>query len=174
MSINQSSASSKSHIYRASSFHTTSTHTTFTCLLLIHCSPYVLPAAPVECLYDVGLGWAGGSHVEFGMSSSLPLEPELAPCGWRCPHRRLTLMKPSNLPVMPLQISTLHYNLTGTCHHHYFKKSRLTDAVHITISNMIHHFGCTQSLSPYLHTAVAFLTYDTACGLGNGPMRYCK
>jgi hypothetical protein len=24
----------------------------------------------------------------------LPLEPELAPCGWRCPHRRLTLMRP--------------------------------------------------------------------------------
>jgi hypothetical protein len=40
-----------------------------------------------------GLGWAGGSHVEFGVSSSLPMEPELAPCGWRCPHRRLTLMR---------------------------------------------------------------------------------
>jgi hypothetical protein len=25
---------------------------------------------------------------------SLPLEPELAPCGWRFPHRRLTLMRP--------------------------------------------------------------------------------
>jgi hypothetical protein len=31
---------------------------------------------------------------EFGTSSSLPLEPELAPSGWRCPHRRLTLMRP--------------------------------------------------------------------------------
>jgi hypothetical protein len=33
-----------------------------------------------------------GSHVVFGMSSSLPLEPEWAPRGWRCPHRRLTLV----------------------------------------------------------------------------------
>jgi hypothetical protein len=32
-----------------------------------------------------GLGWAGGSHFEFGMSSSLPLEPELAPCGGAAP-----------------------------------------------------------------------------------------
>jgi hypothetical protein len=23
---------------------------------------------------------------------SLPMEPELAPCGWRCPHRRPTVM----------------------------------------------------------------------------------
>jgi hypothetical protein len=36
----------------------------------------------------------GGSYFGFGMSPSLPLEPELAPCGWRCPHRRLTLMRP--------------------------------------------------------------------------------
>jgi hypothetical protein len=42
----------------------------------------------------LGLGWAGGSHYESGMSSSLPLEPELAPCGWHWPHRRLTLMRP--------------------------------------------------------------------------------
>jgi hypothetical protein len=39
------------------------------------------------------LGWAGGSHFEFGMSSSSPFEPVLAPCGWRCPHRRLTLIR---------------------------------------------------------------------------------
>jgi hypothetical protein len=34
------------------------------------------------------LGWAGGSHVEFGMSSSTPnwKVPELAPCGWCLPH----------------------------------------------------------------------------------------
>jgi hypothetical protein len=31
---------------------------------------------------------------EFGMSFSLPLEPELAPCGWHCPHWRLTFMGP--------------------------------------------------------------------------------
>jgi hypothetical protein len=23
---------------------------------------------------------------------SLPMEPEVAPCGWRCPHRRPTVM----------------------------------------------------------------------------------
>jgi hypothetical protein len=41
-----------------------------------------------------GLGWACGSHFDFGMSSRLPLEPELVPCGWRCPFRRLTLLRP--------------------------------------------------------------------------------
>jgi hypothetical protein len=29
-----------------------------------------------------GLRWAGGSHFESGMSSSLPIEPKWAPCGW--------------------------------------------------------------------------------------------
>ena len=24
---------------------------------------------------------------------NMPLEPELAPCGWRCPHQRPTLMR---------------------------------------------------------------------------------
>jgi hypothetical protein len=34
----------------------------------------------------VGLGWAGnGNHLESGLSFNLPLEPALAPCGWRCP-----------------------------------------------------------------------------------------
>jgi hypothetical protein len=39
-------------------------------------------------------GLVAAIDYEFGMSSSLPLEPELAPCGWHCPHRRPTMMGP--------------------------------------------------------------------------------
>jgi hypothetical protein len=49
----------------------------------------------LDYIASKGLGWAGGSHFEFGMSSSLQLEPELVPCGWRFPHQRLILMRPS-------------------------------------------------------------------------------
>jgi hypothetical protein len=54
------------------------------------------PAYELHCiaLASKGLGWAGGSPFELGMSFSLPLEPELAPCGWRCSQRRLTIMRP--------------------------------------------------------------------------------
>jgi hypothetical protein len=31
---------------------------------------------------------------ELGMTTSMPLEPDLAPCGWLCPHWHLTLMRP--------------------------------------------------------------------------------
>ena len=38
------------------------------------------------------LGWAGGSHcLSLDRKLSMPLEPKLAPCGWRCPHRRPAL-----------------------------------------------------------------------------------
>ena len=38
------------------------------------------------------LGWAGGSHcLSLDRNLSMPLEPKLAPCGWRCPHRRPAL-----------------------------------------------------------------------------------
>ena len=42
------------------------------------------------------LRWAGGSHcLTLDRNLSMPLEPELAPCGWRCPHRRPALTGPS-------------------------------------------------------------------------------
>jgi hypothetical protein len=75
-------------------------------------------------LASKGLGWAGGSHFELDVSSSFPLEPlkknklawtasytggkqtcdlYLAPCGWRCPRRRLiTLMRPFGNLVIEL------------------------------------------------------------------------
>jgi hypothetical protein len=37
------------------------------------------------CVTLQGLGWACGSQSEFGVSSSLPLEPDLALCAWRYP-----------------------------------------------------------------------------------------
>ena len=41
------------------------------------------------------LGWAGGSHcLSLDRKLSMPLEPKLAPCGWRCPHRRPALTGP--------------------------------------------------------------------------------
>jgi hypothetical protein len=45
------------------------------------------------------IGWqgsrvAGGSLFEFDSSFSLPLECGLASCGWRCPHRCLTSVRP--------------------------------------------------------------------------------
>ena len=41
------------------------------------------------------LGWAGGSHcLSLDMKLCMPLEPKLAPCGWRCPHRRPALTGP--------------------------------------------------------------------------------
>ena len=40
-------------------------------------------------------GWAGGSHcLSLDRKLSMPLEPKLAPCGWRCPHRRPALTGP--------------------------------------------------------------------------------
>ena len=41
------------------------------------------------------LGGAGGSHCfSLDRNLSMPLEPKLAPCGWRCPHRCPALTGP--------------------------------------------------------------------------------
>jgi hypothetical protein len=37
--------------------------------------------------------WAGGSHSSWH-EFQFAIEPGLAPCGWRCPNRRLTLTRP--------------------------------------------------------------------------------
>ena len=49
---------------------------------------------------------------------SMPLEAKLAPCGWRCPHRRPALMEPFGncvhlMPVGRGQVETVAY-VAGT------------------------------------------------------------
>jgi hypothetical protein len=41
-------------------------------------------------VYGVGSNQPTSSLFEAWYESRLPMEPELAPCGWRCPHRRPT------------------------------------------------------------------------------------
>jgi hypothetical protein len=39
----------------------------------------------------IRVGW-WQSYLRVGFELSLPMEPEWAPCGWRCPHRHPTVM----------------------------------------------------------------------------------
>jgi hypothetical protein len=60
------------------------------------------------------IGWQGirmgyrQPCLRLGFELSLPMEPELPPCGWRCPHRRPTVMgSTGNLVILFLTSSKI-------------------------------------------------------------------
>jgi hypothetical protein len=67
-----------------------------------------------HALASKGFGWASGSQFEFGNSFSLPSEPGLAPCGWHCPHRHLTL-RPGRLVMVVVMIPRFYIHWCELC-----------------------------------------------------------
>jgi hypothetical protein len=64
-------------------------------------------------------GWQGirvgwwQPFLTLGFELSLPMKPELAPCGWRCPHRRPTVLGSIGKLLIVVYLDTATFQAKG-------------------------------------------------------------